>query len=248
MKTILSPLYNLWKIYIGLVFVITLILFYPILWIFLSFESLKPYSFKINIFWSRCVSILCFYAVENTGEEIPSQDAFIIIANHTSYLDIFMLYRMLPNNKFLFLGKSELLKYPLVKTYFKKLNIPVDRTSTIKSAKAFIQARKALQNDWCITVFPEGGILDPTPNMGPFKSGAFQLAKSAQTAILPITFMNNYRLFSDPSYLLFPAMPGLVKVHIHPLISKDETAYTDLNELKNKTYHSIASFLPKKND
>lgn len=248
MKTILSPFYNLWKIYIGLVFVVTLILFYPLLWVFISVESLKPYSFKINVFWSRCVSILCFYAVESSGEQEISQDPFIIIANHTSYLDIFMLYRVLPCNKFLFLGKSELLKYPLVKTYFKKLNIPVDRSSTIKSAKAFIQARKALKNDWCITVFPEGGIFDPTPQMSPFKNGAFQLAKSAQGAILPLTFMNNYKLFSDPTYFFSSAMPGLVKVHIHPPIKKSEVYNSDLNELKIRTYHSIASLLPKKND
>ena len=248
MKYILSPIFNLWKIYIGIVFIITLILFYPLLWVFISIESLKPYSFKINIFWSRCVSILCFYAVEESGENIAAQDPFIIVANHTSYLDIFMLYRILPHNKFLFLGKSEILKYPLVKTYFKKLNIPVDRSSTVKSAKAFIQARKALQEGWCIVVFPEGGIFDPTSQMSPFKNGAFQLAKSAKRSILPITFINNYRLFSDPSYIISSAMPGLVKVHIHPLIGKNEVLDSDLDDLKNKTYHRIASFLVKKND
>ncbi len=248
MKYILSPLYNLWKIYIGCVFIVTLLLFYPVLYIFIHFETLKQYSFKINIFWSRCVSILCFYAVEKSGKTPHSKMPFIIIANHTSYLDIFLLYRILPKNKFIFMGKSELLKYPLVKTYFKKLNIPVDRRSTIKSAKAFIQARKALKKDWCIAVFPEGGIFDSTPQMSPFKNGAFQLAKSAQSAILPITFKNNYRLFSDPSYFLSSAMPGLVKVHIHQLISKEKVEGSEINDLKNKTYHSIASFLPKKND
>lgn len=229
-------------------FIITLLLFYPLLYLFISFESLKPYSFKINVLWSRCLSILCFYAVERTGADNISKKPFIIVANHTSYLDIFLLYRILPNNKFLFLGKSELLKYPLVKSFFKKLNIPVDRTSTIKSAKAFIQAKKALENNWCIAVFPEGGIFDPTPHMVPFKNGAFQLAKSTQTAILPITFMNNYRLFSDPSYFFSPAMPGLVNVHIHPLIDQEEVFISTLKDLKNETYHDIASFLPKKND
>lgn len=248
MKYILSPFYNLWKVYIGCIFIITLVFFYPILWIILRFESLKPYSFKINVFWSRCMSVLCFYAVEKEGSKIETKDSFIIIANHTSYLDIFLLYRILPQNKFLFLGKSELLKYPLVKTFFKRLNIPVDRKSTVKSAKAYIQAKKALQNDWCIAVFPEGGIFDPTPKMSPFKNGAFQLAKSAPNAILPITFKNNYQLFSDPTYFFSSAFPGLVKVHIHPLISKEEVSCKELDNLKNKTYREIATFLPKKND
>lgn len=247
MKYILSPFYNLWKIYIGSVFIVTLILFYPIFWILLNFESLKHYSFKINIIWSRCISILCFYAVEKSDENIASQDPFVIIANHTSYLDIFLLYRILPKNRFIFLGKSELLKYPLVKTFFKKLNISVDRKSSVQSAKAFIQARKALQNGWCIVLFPEGGILDPTSHMSSFKNGAFQLAKSSNRSILPLTFINNYKLFSDPTYIFSPAMPGLVRVHVHSLINQNEVFNSDLNDLSNKTYHKIASFLPKNN-
>ena len=247
MKYILGTIYYLWKLYIGLAFALTLVIFYPFLLFFIYIDPLKPYTFKINILWSRCMRILCFYAVEKSGEDAIPKGPFVLAANHSSYLDIFLLYSVLPHQKFLFMGKSEILKYPLVKTFFKKLNIPVDRSSSIRSAKAFIQARKEIQKGWSIVVFPEGGIPDESPQLAPFKNGAFQLAKSAQCSILPVTFINNYYLFSDPDYFLLPAMPGLVRVHIHPTISKDEVLINDIEVTKEKTYQLIGSYLPQKN-
>ena len=247
MKYILGSLFYLWKLYIGLAFAITLLIFYPVLLFFIYNESLKPHTFKVNILWSRCMRILCFYAVEKSGEENIAEGPFVLVANHSSYLDIFLLYSILPHHKFLFMGKSEILKYPLVKTFFKKLNIPVDRSSSIKSAKAFIQARKEIQKDWSIVIFPEGGIPDSAPELAPFKNGAFQLAKSAKCPILPITFINNYYLFSDPDLFFKPAMPGLVKVHVHPIINQEEVMSNDIEETKEKTYQLIGSYLPQKN-
>jgi 1-acyl-sn-glycerol-3-phosphate acyltransferase len=247
MKYILGTFYYLWKIYIGLAFALTLIIFYPFLLIFIYTESLKPFTFKINILWSRCMRILCFYAVEKNNSDVVNEGPYILIANHSSYLDIFLLYSILPDHKFLFMGKSEILNYPLVKTFFKKLNIPVDRSSSIKSAKAFIQAKKEIKKGWSIVIFPEGGIPDNTPQLAPFKNGAFQLAKAAQCPILPITFINNFYLFSDPDSYCSPAMPGRVKVHVHPMITKEEVENNDTDVMKEKTYQLVGSYLPQKN-
>lgn len=248
MKYILGLIYYSWKLYIGVVFSITLLLFYPALLFVLSFEKLQKYSFNINVVWSRCMRIFCFYAVEQNRKVPYSEEPYIIIANHTSYLDIFILYSILPTQRFIFMGKSEILKYPLVKTFFKKLNIPVDRKSTIRSARAFIQAKKALKKGWSIVIFPEGGIPDCAPELAPFKDGAFQLAKSTSCSILPITFINHFKLFSDPGEFCAPAMPGIVKVQLHDMISKEEIQQEDINTIKEKTYQVIRSYIPQKND
>lgn len=246
MKYILVPFNNLWKLYIGIVFAITLILFYPLFLIFLSSETLKPFTFKLNVFWSRLMRMLCFYGVEVQGDSIPNDAPFILCANHTSYLDIFLMYSAFPNHKFLFMGKSEILSYPLIKTFFKRLNIPVYRNNRIKAAKSFIQARKEMRNSWSIVIFPEGGIPNETPYVVPFKDGAFQLAKAAGVGIQAITFIDNYYLFSDPENVFDGAMPGLARIMVHPYISKQEVEQKSSQELNEKTYQFISSPLPKK--
>jgi 1-acyl-sn-glycerol-3-phosphate acyltransferase len=145
------------------------------------------------------------------------------------------------------MGKSEILAYPLVKTFFKRLNIPVDRSDRLKAARSFIQARNAMQNGWSIVIFPEGGIPDETPYLIPFKNGTFQLAKAANVAIQPMTFTNNYYLFSDPETVFNPAMPGLAKIVIHSRIEALEIKEVDLKKLNNSVYDQINSCLPQKN-
>ena len=134
------------------------------------------------------------------------------------------------------MGKAEILKYPLMKTLFKHLNIPVHRDSQIKSAKAFITAKKALKEGWSIVIFPEGKIPDDNcPTMIPFRDGAFKLAKSANVPLLPLTFTNNYYLFSDPENIMGPARPGISHVYLHDFIPVEV-----VKELSEKELSALA--------
>jgi 1-acyl-sn-glycerol-3-phosphate acyltransferase len=247
MKYILAIVYNAWKLYIGIVFVITLLLLYPFFLILLQDKKYHKLTFKLNVLWSRLVRILCFYAVHVEGDISAKNEPMIICANHTSYLDIFLLYSIFPKTRFLFMGKSEILAYPLVKTFFKGLNIPVYRSDRIKAAKSFIQARNAMQNNWNIVIFPEGGIPYETPYLAPFKNGTFKLAISAKAGIQPMTFCNNYYLFSDPEAIYDRAMPGLSSVIIHPYLSSTEVSAETVEKLNERVYASINSRLPQKN-
>ena len=108
------------------------------------------------------------------------------------------------------------MNYPFLRTYFKKLHIPVFRNDKMKAAKSFIQAKKAVKQGWSLMIFPEGGIPDENlPTMIPFKEGAFKLAKNLKIPIVPITFTNNYKLLTDPGNAFGSAHPGISKVYIH---------------------------------
>ena len=65
---------------------------------------------------------------------------YLVVANHASYLDIFLMFSLLPRSPFLFLGKSEILKYPIIKAYFRRMNIPVFRDNKLKAAKSIVQS------------------------------------------------------------------------------------------------------------
>jgi len=230
-----------YKVYVGAVFVVTLLLLYPIFLVLLSRKSWKRYTFPLNVFWSHLVRLLMFVQVWKVKRTPIPDGPYMIIANHTSYFDIFLMYSMLPNHRFLFMGKSEILSYPLVKTFFKRLNIPVHRNDRLKAAKAFIQAKQAIHNGWSIVVFPEGGIPDDNqPAMVSFKDGAFKLAKSAGIPIVPITFMDNWHMFSDPGNILGPAHPGISRVYMHPVVTKEEVLSLSEKELSARTFDLIS--------
>lgn len=126
------------------------------------------------------------------------------------------------------------MKYPLIKTYFKRFNIPVYRENRLKAAKSLIQAARAVKNGWSLVIFPEGKIPDVNPKLDRFKGGAFQLAKSISIPIVPLTFTTNHKLFSDPSFILGPARPGISKVYIHEYISVQEIERLTQQELSEK--------------
>lgn len=230
----------LWKLYFTICFVISIVVFYPIILPFLFSEKGKKNSFKLFVAWSWSVRIFGFYPVKRmTNHDLP-EGPYIIVANHTSYLDIFLLPSILPDNAFLFLGKSEILKYPLIKTYFKRLNIPVYREGGIKAAKSLIKASKEVKKGWSLVIFPEGKIpKNEHPKMIPFMDGAFQLAKSAKVPIVPLTFINNYRRFSDPEEMNGLAGPGFCKVFIHPFIDVEEINSLTKEELNKKCFDVV---------
>ena len=231
----------IYKIYVGLVFAVTLLLLYPLFLIVLSRKSWRKYAFPINVFWSHLICFLMLVFVVRVKKSPIPKGPFMIIANHTSYFDIFLMYSILPHHRFLFMGKSEILSYPLVKTFFKRLNIPVDRKDRRKAAQSFMQARQEIQKGWSLVIFPEGRIADEVcPNMIPFKEGAFKLAKSEKIPIVPITFLDNYHLFSDPGDVLGWAHPGISRICIHPTITIEEVNALSEKELSQKAFGLVA--------
>lgn len=142
------------------------------------------------------------------------------------------------------MGKHEILKYPLIKTYFKYLHIPVNREDKRQAAQSMLQAKKKLAEGWSIVIFPEGGIPDDTaPEMAEFKPGAFVLAKKNNVPIIPITLRNHYRLLSEPQNLKGPARPGFSLVTLHTPIDAESIATSDIELLMKSARKDIESML-----
>ena len=238
----------LWKCYVAIIFVIFAIVLYPFFWILLSNKNWKKISFRLFVFWSWMMRIFCFYRVKKVIDFPLPEGPYIIVANHSSYLDIFFMYSILPKHPFLFLGKGEILSYPIIRTYFKGLNIPVYRKDRSKAATSFTLAKKAVNEGWSLVIFPEGGIPDEgSPAMIPFKKGAFKLAKALNVPIIPISFTNHYKLFSDPTDILGPARPGISKVFIHQAIMPEAIVEMTEVELLNVCFDKINESLVKEN-
>jgi 1-acyl-sn-glycerol-3-phosphate acyltransferase len=240
MRTLISIGSFFWKVYIGIVFVFFAVLLYPFFLVLLWNRKWRKFSFKLFVFWSWMMRIFCFYRIKRIKNNILPEAPYVIVANHTSYLDIFFMYSLFPKHPFVFLGKSEILSYPIIRTYFQDLNVPVFRNDRRKAARSYMEAIKKVEEGYCLVIFPEGGIPDnDIPRMKFFKEGAFKLAKSCKIPVVPVTFTNNFKLFSDPTHHHGTAHPGISRVYIHEFISREQVIEMPLSDLASRCFFTI---------
>ena len=224
-----------------LLFIVTLLLFYLPIFLLLLQENTKKKAFPIFVVWCQLLCFLAGYRIRPKTTFTVPEGPSVFVANHTSFLDILFMYLLFPHHPFLFLGKAELLKVPLVKTFFKRLHIPVYRNKGGRNAhKALESADLALKKGWSIIIFPEGGIKEHlVPALQVFKDGAFRLAKNNNVPIVPITFLNNYRLLEDPAVKNSVARPGVAHVVVHPNIPVPTVSISSLEDLKAIAFQTI---------
>ncbi len=234
----------LYKLYFGIIYIGIGLLMYPLMFLLIRGDKGIERGIQMKRIWSRILCALVFVRTNVKFEEdLPTDKAYIFCPNHTSYLDIVLMYVIISHN-IAFLGKSEILKWPIIGLFFKRgVDIPVYRDSKVKASDCLIPAREELLKGRSLVIFPEGKIPDHAPKLAPFKRGAFSLAMETGIPIVPITFYNNWRLFSDHTDLFGPAKPGTAKVKVHkPLYPKDFKDYVSLQE---KTFSIIENELKK---
>jgi 1-acyl-sn-glycerol-3-phosphate acyltransferase len=242
---IFAPLRFLYKIYFGVIFLITALPMYPFFLFLLKDNTKIDKAFKVKRIWARIICVLTFIKVKVTGKENLPTKPYVVCANHASYLDILVMFCVIPDT-FLFLGKSELLKWPIVRVFFKNMDIPVDRSNRIRAAHSIELTKQAIQKGYSIAIFPEGLIPDDNvPKLEKFKKGAFTLAVSQQVPIIPVTFENNWKLFSHHGDLFGEGCPGITRTIIHESISTIGLTEKDLVNLSHKTFKIIESPLIK---
>ncbi len=246
MKWIGAPFRFLYKIYFGIIFIISGTILYPYFLLALRGKNKFKNAVKVKRLWSDIICLFCFIIVRVDGKEnFNRNDQYIICANHASYLDIILMYKIVPHD-FAFLGKAEVLKWPLVNIFFKRgIDIPVFRGNRKKAAESLLNAKEALASGRSLAIFPEGKMQDSPPKMERFKNGAFSLAMEYNVSIIPLTFKNNYKLFSDHEDVFGAGNPGIAKIIIHPKIEVNKE--TDLVTLRNQTYDIIKKGLENEN-
>ncbi len=231
----------LYKLYFFLVFVTSLILLYPLFYWSTTHESKFARAFRQMKNWALFLQLANGIWIKKYGKEnIPTDGPFIVCANHASYLDIILMYRVLPHY-FVMMGKGEIRGWPLFRRFFLSgMNILVDRDSRIAAHNSLEQAKTELDKERNIVIFPEGGIPHNTaPKMRGFKNGAFKMAIEKQVPILPVTYQTNWKLLDGTRTLHGSARPGISKIFIHKPIYTNGLAPNDASTLRKQTYEAI---------
>jgi 1-acyl-sn-glycerol-3-phosphate acyltransferase len=241
LKIIFWTLYRIWFYILMGVFIIIML---PFLVISILKEEWYPYFFVMARIWARGILLgMGFnYKVERE-QEIEKHKSYMLVANHTSMIDI-MLMLAIARNPFVFVGKKELAKIPLFGFFYKRTCILVDRNSPKSRMEVYDRAQKRLNQGLSICIFPEGGVPDESVVLDEFKDGAFRLAIEHKIAIVPMTFADNKKRFS---YTFFSGSPGLLRAKVHFFIETKDKVLNDKKEIREQTRMLILNQLEKFN-
>lgn len=236
----------LYKIYFLSFFLLTLIFFYPLFAWSVAKEKRFKLAFKIMKKWSWWLALAAgIRVVKVVDSPLPKDTPYIVCCNHSSYLDIVLMYRVF-SEYFIMMGKGEIENWPLFRVFFLSgMNILVHRENNKKGYDSIQQAKAKLEKGEHVVIFPEGGIYNHAPYIKVMKNGAFKLAIEKQVPIVPMTFETNWILLNGTNLLTGSAGPGVCKVHIHEPIYTKGMTMDDLADLRLKVKEAMqAPLLP----
>lgn len=228
----------MFKLWFVLVFTASMVVLYLPFRVLLRTPRGYPAAFRLMRAWGWFLSMAGMVPLRVKWESALPPAPFIACINHTSYLDIIHAFCLLPDY-FLFMGKHELLRWPLFKIFFRDMHIAVNRGNGVDGARALLKAGNAIDRGVSVGIFPEGTIPADAPRMIPFKEGAFRLAIKKQVPIVPITFLDNWRLFGDPGEPWSRGRPGMARAVVHPFIATTGLTMEDAEKLGQRTFDAI---------
>ena len=170
-----------------------------ICWPFFKHKQQGYYSLaKLHL---HCLFFLTAIKVNIHDTDKLPDDNVIIVANHQSLIDIFVLMAYFPK-QITFFAKKELKKVPLLGLNMMLMgHVFVDRGSGKKSMKQLNQIKSKLLEGRTILLFPEG-TRSTNGVIGDFKKGAFLLSKSSKKHIVPCYIKGSGRLLPKNSWLI----------------------------------------------
>lgn len=183
--------------------------------------AVRIFSYYPGKIWSRITLALLFCPVKIKGKEhFDKHCPSLVTPNHTSALDIFLMYGYM-GVPFKWVMKGSLRKIPFVGWACEKCGFIFVDTSTPAGAKQVVEdAMSAIRSGYHIFIFPEGTrTLDG--KLGRLKKGAFVMAQETGAPVVPVTIKGGFEAFSRLA--TFPT-PRRLTLEIFPAI--DSTTYS----------------------
>ncbi|NHF59140.1 1-acyl-sn-glycerol-3-phosphate acyltransferase [Flavobacteriaceae bacterium TP-CH-4] len=144
-------------------------------------------------------------------QRLEKGKSYMLVANHTSMLDIMLMLRA-SKNPFVFVGKKELVNIPVFGFFYKRVCIMVDRDDTRSRTGVYRRAQRRLNQGLSICIFPEGGVPDESILLDEFKDGAFKMAIAHNIPVVPMTFFDGKKRFS---FTFLSGGPGVLRAKVH---------------------------------
>ncbi|HPD61332.1 MAG TPA: lysophospholipid acyltransferase family protein [Thermodesulfobacteriota bacterium] len=206
---------------------LSLVFLFPFLFIL---QSNKKAIHWIEQQWGRLLLLVAGVKTEIQGvEKISPSVSYIIMANHQSYFDIFLL--LFSPVLIRWMAKKELFKIPIFGKILRWIGaIEVDREN---KSKAYLSIKKAvdkIREGSTVLIFPEG-TRSADGELLPFNKGGFSLAVLSGAPILPITIKGSRKIMPKGSFRVFP---GSAKISVHTPVETTGLTLKDRDQLQEK--------------
>ena len=203
-------------------------------------SSTSPLIDPLIRFWAR--SIVRAAGIRLTTENldrIESDRRYILVANHTSYLDIPCIYAAIPQ-PIRFLAKISLFKIPIFGWALGRAGfIPIDRKNRRTAVKSFDLAAARIRKGNTIVVFPEEG-RSATREMRPFQRGGFLLAIKSEQPIVPLAIDGMFDVLPVGAARV---RPGPVVVRVGTPITTADVTVREKERLAQESRAQILAML-----
>ncbi len=207
---ILFNLYQLYKhtVYFPLLGIGWSVLFIALLMLLLLKKEVS--ASKIAVLWARYSGFITPMSVTVLGlENIKPGQSYVMVANHQSQYDIFVIYGWLPID-FKWVMKAELRKVPIIGPSCYRLgHIFIDRKNHEAAVGAINRAKEKIRDGVSIMFFPEGRRSEDGSLLD-FKKGAYKFALDIGLPILPLSIIGTRDILPANSTALFPGKAALV--------------------------------------
>jgi 1-acyl-sn-glycerol-3-phosphate acyltransferase len=168
-------------------------------------------------------------------ERLPDEGPVVLACNHASYTDVFVLVALLPRD-LLFVAKKEVLGYPVIRTFVRRLGYPtVDRLDFQQSLADGERVRHALDGGEAVLFFPEGTFVAAT-GLRPFRLGAFKAAADTGAPVVPLALRGTRQLLRGDDWL---PRPGPLHLFVGAPLSAGGADLKALVRLRDEVAHVI---------
>lgn len=176
------------------------------------------------IVWYRlvqCLSSVCFaafFGVRATGRRnVPESGPALLISNHLSYIDVFLLGLLLPR-PLNYVARSTLFVPGLSALIRSVGGFAIQRDGL--GASGMKETIRRLRNGGIVVLFPEG-TRSRDGDLGEIKAGIAVLASRAKVAVIPTGIAGTFESWSRSRPI---PVPHPLRVHYGPPISPEQLA------------------------
>jgi 1-acyl-sn-glycerol-3-phosphate acyltransferase len=183
-----------------------------------------------HLFWAEWILDYAGVQLTTVGHDrIDWSQPSVVVTNHQSTVDVLALVAIIENGRFV--AKREVLHYPILGALARYGGqIVIDRSDHVQSMAAI----RAGMSQWprCHIIFFPEGTRTRTGELGPFRLGAFAIARELNLRIVPVAISGAFEALRKGS---------LLRLRRHPAIRVEFGAPIPVNSVTKEEVPGLAA-------